>query len=187
MKTILTVAITGLLFYSCANSAHKSGADALQPKQNVIEMNNDMEKASLLIPSWINENTVIAMKEPVAHSGRYACITNDTIEYSYGYMEQIKNIVPGLPKYILVSGWAYTTVAHPKLAIILDISEKNTQNDWMAFPLADSLIATGKWIEFNASFYFSKPLNPEQQLKIYAWNQSKKPIYIDDLALRFEY
>ena len=38
------------------------------------------------------------MKDPSAHSGKYACVTNDTIEYGYGYMEQIKNIIPGLPK-----------------------------------------------------------------------------------------
>lgn len=187
MKAILVFAVTGLLICSCSNSTTKTGADAAQSKQNVIEMTNDMENAIELIPSWINENTVIAMKEPAAHSGNYACVTNDTIEYGYGYMEQIKNIIPGLPNYVLVTGWAYATVAKPDIAIVFDISENNIQYDWMAIPLADSLITTGKWVHFNASFYFSKPLNPEQQIKIYAWNQSKKAVYLDDIKLRFEY
>ena len=187
MKRILVIAITGLILYSCSNSTQKTGTDTAQSKENVIEMTNDMENAAAIIPSWINEKTVIAMKEPAAHSGKYACITNDTIEYAYGYMEQIKNIIPGLPKYVLVTGWAYTTVAKPNLAIVMDISENNTQYDWMAFPLADTLTATGKWTQFNAAFYFSKQLNPEQQLKIFACNQIKKAIYIYDIKIRFEY
>ena len=187
MRKLIAIAITGILLYSCSNSTTRTGADTEQSKQNVIEMTNDMEHAAAIIPSWINEKTVIAIKEPEAHSGKYASVTNDTIEYGYGYMEQIKNIIPGLPKYVLVSGWVYTTVVNPNLAIILDISENNIQYDWMAFPLTDTLSATGKWIEFNAGFYFSKPLNPEQQIKIFAWNQSKKAVYIDDLKLRFEY
>ena len=187
MKKILVIAIAGLLLYSCSNSTQKTGTDTAQSEQNVIEMTNDMENAAAIIPSWINEKTVIAMKEPAAHSGKYACVTNDTIEYAYGYMELIKNIIPGLPKYVLVTGWAYTTVAKPNIAIVMDISENNAQYDWMAFPLADTLTATGKWIQFNAAFYFSKPLNPEQQIKIFAWNQSKKAIYLDDIKIRFEY
>jgi hypothetical protein len=184
MKRILAFTLAGILLISCSNSALKTGAES---KQNVIEMTNDMEQAAVIIPSWFNEKTVIAMKEPLAHSGNYACITNDTIEYGYGYMELIKNIIPALPKYVSVTGWAYTTITNPNLAVVLDISQNNIPFDWMVFPLADSLTTTGKWVPFNASFYFNKPLNPEQQIKIYTWNQSKKEVYIDDLKIRFEY
>ena len=98
-----------------------------------------------------------------------------------------KTLFQVCPNSVLVTGWAYTTVSNPNIAIVLDISEKNIQYDWMAFPLTDSLASPGKWVQFNASFYFNKPLNPEQQIKIFPWNQSKKAVYIDDLKLRFEY
>lgn len=155
--------------------------------QNLIENTNDMEFAASRIPSWSNEKTVIALTNPPAHSGKYACLTNDTIEFSYTYAEKIKNINTGLPKRIDVSGWVFSTVSRPNLAIILDVSENDKPYDWMAFPLNDSLTVSGRWVEFRSSFYFNKPLNPEQVIKIFAWNQSKKTIYIDDLKFRFEY
>jgi len=44
-----------------------------------------------------------------------------------------------------------------------------------------------KWIKFSSSFYFDKPLNPEQTIKIFPWNQEKQPIYFDDFKIIFEY
>lgn len=186
MKNVIGFAIAGVLLYSCSNSTPKTGTVAQDP-QNNIEITNDMENAAGVIPSWQNEKTVMAIKEPAAHSGEFVSITNDTIEYSYAYCEVIKNISPALPKKINVTGWVYSTVAKPNLAIILDISENNKQYDWKAFPLAETLGEPGKWVQFSGDFYLDKPLNPEQAIKIYAWNQAKKPIYIDDLKISFEF
>jgi len=184
MKRIILFAIPVTLLFSCVNKTTKNWADAAP---NRMEITNDMEDAALVIPSWINEKNVIIMNKPEAYSGKYACVTNDTLEYGYGYAELIRNIIPGLPKIITVSGWAYTTIAKPNIAIILDISENNNNYDWKAFPLADSLTEPGNWVEFNSIFYFDKPFNPDQFIKIYPWNQSKKAVYIDDLKIRFEY
>ena len=186
MRSSVLFAVVCLLFSSCSNSKPKTET-AAKPQQNQLEITNDMENAAMLIPSWSNEKTVIAMTQPAAHSGKYACITNDTIEYSYTYQELFKNIISGMPKKVDVKGWIYTTVAKPQISIVLSISEKATTYDWKVFPLADSLTETGKWVKFNTEFYLDKPLNPEQEIKLYAWNQSKKLIYIDDLKLRFEF
>lgn len=187
MKKLIVYAFAGMLLFSCSNSSTKTEAEATKDTTNIIESSNDLENAAAIIPSWMNEKTVVRMNEPAAHSGNYASITNDTIEFGYGYLEQIKNIHAGLPKNVDVSGWIFTTVASPDIAIILDISEKDKQYDWKAFPLSDKLMETGKWIEFSGSFSFDKPLNPEQAIKIYPWNQSKKTVYIDDLKITFEY
>jgi hypothetical protein len=187
MKKIIVFALSGIILYSCSNTTPKTETTSSDSKLNQIENTNDMEYAAAIIPSWSNEKTVVAMKEPPAHSGKYACVTNDTLEYSYTYAEQFKNINTGLPNRVDVSGWIYSTIARPNIAIILDVSENEKPYDWMAFPLADSVTISGRWVEFNSSFYFSKPLNPEQVIKIFAWNQAKKPIYIDDLKFRFEY
>jgi hypothetical protein len=187
MKSSVLFSIVCLLFSSCSNSKPKTESEtSTKLQKNQLEITNDMENASTHVPSWINEKTVIAMTQPAAHSGKYACITNDTIEYSYTYQELLKNIISGVPKKVDVKGWIYTTVAKPQISIVVSISEKSTTYDWKAFPLADSIAETGKWVEFNAEFYMDKPLNPEQEIKIYAWNQSKKPVYIDDLKIRFE-
>jgi hypothetical protein len=186
MKKLILFALTGVLLYGCSNSNQKTGTSD-QPKQNQIEITNDMENATASIPSWINEKTVMAVKEPVAHSGEYAAVTNDTIEYSYAYQEIFKNINSGLPKSVVISGWVYTTVAKPQLGIILNISDMGKLYDWKVYPLADNLPETGKWVEFTSSFYFDKPLNENQEVRIFAWNQAKKPIYLDDLKITFSY
>jgi hypothetical protein len=186
MKKIIGFAIAGVLLYGCSNSTPKTESTEKVAQKN-IEIANDMENAAGLIPSWASEKSVIAMKQPAAHSGQFACVTNDTIEYSYTYGELFKNINSVLPKKVYVNGWVYTTVAKPNFAIILDVNQDNKSYDWKAYPLNNDLTETGKWIEFNASFYFDKPLNLDQQVKIYAWNQTKKPIYIDDLKISFEY
>ncbi len=85
MKRIILFAIPVTLLFSCVNKTTENWADAAP---NRIEITNDMEDAALVIPSWMNEKTVIAMKEPAAHSGKYACVTNDTLEYGYGYAER---------------------------------------------------------------------------------------------------
>ena len=78
-------------------------------------------------------------------------------------------------------------MAAPNLGIILNISENNQQYDWKTYPLTDTIKETGKWVEFSTSFYFDKPLNENQEIRIFPWNQSKKPIYFDDLKIVFEY
>jgi hypothetical protein len=187
MNKLIVFAIAGVLLYSCSNSKPKTEAASGQSAQNRIEITNDMENASAVIPSWINEKTVVIMKEPAAHSGEYACATNDSVQYGYAYQELLKNINTGIPKKVVVEGWVYTTVEKPNLGIILNISEKSQNYDWKAFPLNESLTEKGKWVEFSSSFYFDKPLNPEQEIRIFAWNQSQKPIYFDDLKISFEY
>ncbi len=186
MKKLIVFALTVVILYGCSNSKPKTETSD-QPQQSLIEITNDMENASAVIPSWINAKTVIAMKEPAAHSGDFAAVTNDTIEYSYAYQELLKNINSGLPKSVVVSGWIYTTVAKPQLGMILNISENKVQYDWKVFPLTDIITETGKWVEFTSSFYFDKPLNGDQEVRIFAWNQSKKQVYFDDLKISFQY
>jgi len=183
MKKILFFFTAGIILSSCANSGSKTQSD----NQNQIVITNDMENARGMIPGWQNEDHVIAMTTPPAHSGTYACISNDTTQYSYTFKEQLKNLNGKLPKSASVKGWVYTTVANPNFAILCSISQDQKQYDWKAVPLDQELTDTGKWIEFTANYFFSKPLKPEDEIAIYAWNQSKKTVYTDDITITFEY
>lgn len=187
MKNVLFIAFAGIVICSCSQFKPKTEVIADQPKSNVIEITNDMEHATAIIPSWSNERVVIAMKEPAAHSGTYACVTNDTIEFGYTYAELVKNINSGLPKKVTITGWVYTTDAKPNFSIVLDVKDNDKSSDWKAYSLAENLTETGKWAEFSSDFTFDKPLNPELTIKLYPWNQSKKPVYVDDLKISFEY
>jgi len=187
MKKLLFFALAGLLLSSCSNSGTnaKSGE---QQRRNEVVITNDMENAMAMIPSWYNENSVMAINDPPAHSGGYAGVTNDSIEYSYTYKEILKNIDSRVPKMATYNGWVYTTVANPNFSIICSVNENGQQYDWKAFPLEKELSEPGKWVEFTASFYFDqKPLKPEQEIGFYAWNLSKKPVFFDDVKITFTY
>lgn len=173
---------------SCSNSGSKTQSGD-QAGQNEVVITNDMENAAGVIPSWHNERSVISMKEPLAHSGNYACVTNDTNEFSYSYTELFKNIRNGngVPKMATLSGWVYTTVANPQFAIICNINDDTTRYQWKPFPLDKELSEVGKWVEFSSSFIFDKPLKPEQEITLVAWNQSKKAVFLDDLKITFAY
>jgi len=187
MKKYFLFALTGFLLSACSNSGNKTQAIENTSKDR-IEITNDMENAKGVIPSWIGEDRVIAMSEPPAHSGKYAGVTNDTIEFSYYYQEIFSNINEVLPKRVVLSGWVYTTVANPKVSIICNINENKTQYNWKAYPLEKELSQAGKWVEFISEFYFDdKPIKSEMEIGLYAWNQSKKPVYFDDLKIIFLY
>ena len=187
MKKLFFLVVAGIVMTACSNSGNKTQSTD-QSEQNVVVITNDLENAKGMVPGWMNENTVIAMKEQLAHSGDYASVTNDTLMYSYYYKETVKNIKNEIPHTAVFSGWVNTTVANPNFAIICNIDEDTLKYDWKAFPLDSLLTETGKWVEFSASFSFiDKPLKPEHKISIFGWNQSKKPVYIDDLKVTFLY
>jgi len=187
MKKLLFFATFGIILSACSNSGNKTQTAELgNPKEIVIT--NDMENAMAVIPSWYNENTVVAMKEPQAHSGSFSGITNDTLPYGYTYKEALKNIDSRVPKMVSVNGWIYTTAANADFSIICGISENKQAYNWKAYPLNDILVEPGKWIEFTATFYFDdKPLKPEHEISLYGWNKSKNSVYTDDLKITFTY
>ncbi len=189
MKKLFFFALAGIILSACSNSGNKTQTgDQAGSKEIVIT--NDMENAMGVIPSWVNEKTVTAMKEVPAHSGGYASVTDDSIQFSYTYQEKLANINSGVPKIVTMSGWLYTTVANPvpSLSIVCSIHNNDSLISWKVYPLEKEMAVPGKWVEFSSSFYIDDiPLKPEYTIKLYAWNQSKKKIYIDDLKITMSY
>jgi hypothetical protein len=186
MKKYFLFVAAALIIAACTNSGNSG--NKVNARQDRIEIPNDLENAKGMVPSWFNEKHVIAMTSPAAHSGNNACITTDTAEFSYQYQELLKNINIEVPKRVVFSGWVYTTIANPKFSVICNISENQKLYNWKAFPLDNTLKETGKWVEFSADFYLDdKPLKPEMEIRLYAWNQAKAPVYIDDLKVTFLY
>ena len=183
MKKLFLVVFTGIIISACSNSGNPT-----QPVvKNEIVITNDLENALAKIPSWYNEITVFDIKD-MAHSGGFVCITNDTSEYGYTYNEKINNINDRIPKRVIYSGWIYTSIANPEFSIICGLNDNGKQYDWSSYPLEKELPEPGKWVEFTSTFYFAdKPIKPEHDVKLYAWNQSKEPVYIDDLKITFVY
>ena len=63
MKSILVFAVAGVLTCSCSNSTPKTGTDSAQPKQNAIEMTNDMENA-------VSDNSILDQRKNCDYNER---------------------------------------------------------------------------------------------------------------------
>lgn len=188
MKKLIFLCSVIAIISACSSSDNKTQQADKMNSQDQVEITNDLENAFSIIPSWYNENHVIEMTAPPAHSGTFACITNDTLQYSYYFKEVLKNINGGLPKKVSVSGWVYTTAPNPTFSIVCNIDESGKSVNWKAVPLKDDLNEAGKWVEFNANFFYDNvQLKPENEIGILAWNQDKKTVYIDDLKIVLQY
>ena len=186
MNKLLFFAFAGIFLSACSNSGNQVQPAVANDKNEVV-ITNDLENAMVKIPSWKGDVTVFDMKNK-AHSGGFVGVTNDTLQFSYTYSEVLKNINDRLPKRVIFSGWINTSVANPNFSIICTTNENGKQVDWKAFPLEKQLTQVDTWVEFTSEFYFDQNvIKPDDEISIYGWNQSKKPVYIDDLKVKFLY
>ena len=158
MKKLLLLLAVGIISFSCNNSSSKSSGTAQTKDQNKVEISNDMENALSLVPSWVNEKTIVKMEGGKAHSGEYVSKVDDVDIYSYAYREYLLNISDKLPKRVFVNGWVNSPVPNEKMGIILDITENNTMNYWKAFNLKSVVVEPNKWYEFTAGFLIDEPI-----------------------------
>ncbi|MBK7030440.1 MAG: hypothetical protein IPH45_15115 [Bacteroidales bacterium] len=188
MRSLLILALAGILMYGCSNSNSNQNADqsATPADQNSVVITNDMENAAAMIPSWINEVTVVKMENGPAHSGEFVSKVDDKILYTYTYRENFENISQKLPKRVVVNGWINSPAPAEGLGIVMDINENNVIQIWKSYSLANTAETPNKWYEFTAYFPIDKPIKPNFQVKIYGFS-GNKTAYFDDLKITFEY
>jgi hypothetical protein len=172
--------------FSCSNSNQNTSPTAAQPEQNEVVITNDMENAAAMIPSWINERTVVTMENGKAHSGDYVIKIDDKEIYSYAYREYLENLNQKLPKRVVLNGWVNSPDPAEGLSVIMDINENNVSKIWKAYSLKNTIETPGEWYEFTAYFNVDQPVQPHYQVKLFAFS-GKKTAYFDDFKITFEY
>lgn len=189
MNNLAFFSLIGALFFmlsSCSNSGNAPQIET-QNSSNKVVISSDLENANMQVPGWGNEGTVIAMTDPAAHSGKFACKTSKDFEYTYYFSEKFKNIKDKLPVSVSYHGWVYSTVAKPNFAILCTVKNDTNNLQWSAYPLDQLISHENEWIEFTADFYFTQPLKPDYQFYLGGWNQSKQSVYLDDLTITLNY
>jgi hypothetical protein len=186
MKNLLFIILAGMLLFSCSNSSQNSNSPSASQEQSQVVITNDMENAAAIIPSWINESTVVKMENGSAHSGEFVSKVDDKNLYTYTYRENFNNINEKLPKRVVVNGWISSPDAAKGLGLIMDINEKNVSQIWKSLSLTKVIETPNKWFEFTAYFPIDKPIKPNYQIKIYGYS-GQKVAYFDDFKITFEY
>ena len=187
MKNISLFILIGILLSGCSNSGTKSNSNTEEPKQKEVVIQNDMENAAGMIPSWNNEITVVKMPAPaIAHSGEYVSMLDKDNIYSYTFADFLKNINNVVPKKIIVNGWANSAEYNEALIIVMDINVNGQSLIWRANPITSQISTLNEWHEFTTEFIIDLPVDIENHIKIFASGGGKK-VYFDDLKITFEY
>ncbi|GAB1405394.1 hypothetical protein MASR1M74_25750 [Lentimicrobium sp.] len=180
------------MFYACSHNPGSSSNEKEltdynpQISENQMIIATDMENVGALPSYWRNGFSVYRMDEIPAHSGQYAVKVTEEHQYSLTFREIFKNLNEKLPTRVIFTGWYYFTEPNENAGLIMEINDSDTSYIWKAYNLANVNPAVNQWNEFNAYFTFDKPLNPEQEINLFATG-SQKLVYFDDFKIIFEY
>jgi hypothetical protein len=144
----------------------------------------DFEKVS---PSWKNSVNKIV---PYAHSGRFVGYTDSLHPYS-ATLEIKPDSISAYPAIFYIEGsvWLRDSLkgSSNKAFFVFSMDSIDQQgNYWYGFPVNDVPDnPEGVWRKCKFSLTLPEFRVPGKILKIYVWNNGKKPIMIDDFSVAF--
>lgn len=132
---------------------------------------------------WANTNT---LKQGIAHSGRFSSRLDSTVEFSYSFVQQYKNLNSGKAKKVNVKIWGYFPNADIRAQLVISIDSVNKNKFWESAKLDDKIKNANTWTE--VTFSAALPLNISENdvLKVYVWNPKKRTFYVDDMEVSFD-
>ena len=149
-------------------------------KQKGLVYYNDFEN----IKGW---SDVLLEKKPV-HSGIYSNRLDSVNFYGKTFKLTFKEISDQAIKKVKINFWVYLLDSNSKGKLVMEIDQPDKKNVfWIAKNIEDYVKKSGEWTEVTLEFTFVKKeiMLPENIIKIYPWNLSKKVMYIDDVRIEF--
>ena len=149
-------------------------------KQKGLVYYNDFET----IKSW---SDVLLEKKPV-HSGIYSNRLDSVNFYGESFKLTFKEISDQVVKKVKINFWVYLHDSSSKGKLVVEINQPDKKNVfWIAKNIEDFDKKPSQWTEVTLEFTFVKKeiMLPENVIKIYPWNLSKKEMYIDDVRIEF--
>jgi hypothetical protein len=149
-------------------------------KQKGLVYFNDFEGIKGWAQAYLN-------KEP-HRSGQYSNKLDSTSCYSMTFKLRFKDIADRPVKKAKISFWALMIDPASPSKFIVDIyTPDKTKIFYIAKDIPDYVKKAKKWVKVNLDYTFVKGdvTLPDNIISVYAWNQSKNDIYIDDLRIEF--
>lgn len=117
-----------------------------------------------------------------AHSGKYSlrvmpenlfCVTMKTF---------VKNVFPDATGCVNVSAWIYADKDF-EAQMVMNISESKDKREWQAKYLNVFAGPEKKWFRVFVTFQIFPTAFPDDEIKIFLWNQAKNQFYVDDFEI----
>ncbi|HWY38837.1 MAG TPA: hypothetical protein VNY73_09780 [Bacteroidia bacterium] len=149
-------------------------------KQKGLVYYNDLEG----IKGWTD---ILLEKKPV-HSGIYSNRLDSVHVYGENFKLSFKEISEHILKKVKISAWVFIPDSTIKGKLVMEINQPDKKNVfWIGKDLKEYVNKFGEWIEIKQEFTFVKKeiMVPQNHVKIFVWNLSKKEMYVDDIRIEF--
>lgn len=150
-------------------------ASCSKKKPTVYENDTDLH-------DWINQKTIKVMDQ--VHSGSSAAVIDSAHTFSLGFSKTIEDISSNKFKEVDFSYWIFVKSDKAKLSTVFSIDFNGQNIDWAGRPV--TIKELNKWIQIRETYKIPATAKPNNQLTMYALNESKEEILMDDLKLEFK-
>jgi len=119
-----------------------------------------------------------------AFSGEHSSRAVKAEPYSICFAKHVSELKAFVPNEAEISLMVYMKKIIPEA--ILALETRNIEPTFFhGVRLTNQVNSTNEWKKFSVSLHFPKPINDSSQIKIYVWNPTDYPIFIDDLCIEF--
>ena len=150
------------------------------PGSSVISYSNDFENQAL--------NGGVAISREIVRSGMYSATFDEKHEFCCRAIKHIWDFQQDkLPVNIDVSCWVfYPDSIFSGVKLVFSVEREGYSIKWEGIDLSNLITTKGCWQQVSASFNIPKKISAGTQLLVYIWNPEKKPLFVDDLVVKYE-
>lgn len=159
-----------LLICACSN-----------PKRDLVKK-EFIYTADELSP-YIKDNKLVRTK--LAKSGNYVFQVNKEIEFSLTYCSKLYDLDSNLIKNITIGTWIFCKDAIEG-NFTVEINSESKSLLYKAVKLQEKIKTLNKWEYLSVEVSLDKLVlqNPNNELKVYLWNNAKREILMDDFEIK---
>ncbi len=117
-----------------------------------------------------------------SHSGKHSLKVEPKDKFCFTFKTTVKQLLPDNNGCVNLSAWIYTKEKFNS-QIVMDIGQGTTQNDWTAKLTPKFIKQTGAWQEVFVTFQLPSSAYPDDEIKLFIWNNNKNSFWLDDLTI----
>lgn len=164
--------------YNVAKALHKSDPSLVFTDFRQLPLlENNFDQPS-------NWNKSSGKTNETASSGRYAEKINAENPYTETFEVQVSQMFKSVPKTVELRWKSLTGENVSDARMVVDIQRGGKSISWKGVSLVENR-NQGSWSGHESTAKLPDDLRPTDIIKIYAWNPSKVPVYVDDIKIRF--
>ncbi len=156
-----------------------SKAGIYEPQRMPQSFLNDFENGEIFRDYKVTYN--------LFHS-RGRCMEFDTMkQVDCQYRKKFSDFKDFIPRHARVSVWCWLPDTTGVSALLVSCIEKNGKAEvWKAEPINHKALKPRTWTKIASDFKIPRVYDGETIIQFYVWNISRKPLFLDDLEIRFE-